>query len=140
ENGKGLGGAVAAGMLQQSLIIVRRNGLERFLIGLLNSPWTDGEVSPEETMRRQLTPFDFIQLPYGRSRPIDFTRRHFYAQQLGEDELCRFLRDAHTVGLREPGRRSGNSGGSQNRAPQTGTWSGPTHSFSTQQVAERPSA
>src|SRR5438105_6667696 len=77
ENGKGLGGAVAAGMLQQSLIIVRRNGLERFLIGLLSAPWTDGDVSPEETMRRQLTPFDFIQLPYGRSRPIDFTRTDF---------------------------------------------------------------
>jgi len=134
ENGKGLGGAVAAGMLQQSLIIVRRNGLERFLIGLLNSPWTDGEVSPEETMRRQLTPFDFIQLPYGRSRPIDFTRRHFYAQQLGEDELCRFLGDAQTGGLREPGRRSGNSGGSQNLAPQIRTSSRSIHSLLSQEL------
>jgi hypothetical protein len=91
ENGKGLNGCTAAPILQQSLMIVRRPGLERFLEGLLGAPWTDGECSPEEIMRRRLAPFDFIQVPYGRSRPIDFGRSHFYAQHLDDDELQRFL-------------------------------------------------
>jgi hypothetical protein len=68
-------------MLQQSLIVVRRSGLERFLSGILGAPWTDGEVSPEETMRTRLEPYELLQVPYGRSRPIDFNRSHFYAQQ-----------------------------------------------------------
>ena len=91
ENGKGLDGGIAAPMLQQSLLIVRRSGLERFLQGVLGAPWTDGELSPEEIMRQQLAPFELVQVPYGRSRPIDFDRRHFYAQHLDEDDLRRFL-------------------------------------------------
>jgi hypothetical protein len=63
QGGRGLNGAIAAPMLQQSLIIVRRRGLERFLTGLLNAPWTDGEVSPEETTRRQLAPFELLRIP-----------------------------------------------------------------------------
>ena len=90
ENGKGLDGAVAAPMLQQSVMVVHRAGLERFLVGLLGAPWTDGEVSPEEIMKRRLMPFDFIRVPYGRSRPIDFARSHFYAQHLDDEELRRF--------------------------------------------------
>lgn len=92
ENGKGLGGAVAASMLQQSLIIVRRAGLERFVEGLLRAPWSDGECPPEEIMRRRLHPFGYVGVPYGRSRPIDFARPHFYAQHLDDDELARFVR------------------------------------------------
>ena len=48
EGGKGLNGSVAAPMLQNALIIVRRTGLERFIGAILGAPWTDGEVSPEE--------------------------------------------------------------------------------------------
>ncbi len=90
ENGKGLYGGSAAPMVQQSLIIVRRSALERFLIELLGVPKSDGEVSPEETMRERLNPFDFLQVPYGRSRPIDFNRSHFYAQHLDDEEYARF--------------------------------------------------
>ena len=88
QNGRGLNGGVAAPMVQQSLIIVRRPALERFLIGLLSAPATDGEVSPEEIMRARLEPFDFLRVGYGRSRPIDFDHPHFYAQHLDEDELA----------------------------------------------------
>jgi len=91
QNGRGRRGPGAAPMMQQSLMIVRRLGLERFLIGLLGSPWSDGEQSPEETMRTRLLPYDFIRVPYGRSRPIDFDRSHFYAQHLDDEELARFL-------------------------------------------------
>ena len=94
EGGKGLNGLPAASMLQQSLIIVRRSGLERFLVGIFGSPASDGEVPPEETMRTRLVPFDYLQVPYGRSRPIDFERSHFYAQHLDESELEQFLKSA----------------------------------------------
>ena len=92
QNAKGLNGAAAAPMLQQSLMIVRRAGLERFLIGLLSAPKGDGEVSPEKTMKTRLAPFDFVDLPYGRSRPIDFDLPHFYAQHLDDEELSRFTK------------------------------------------------
>jgi hypothetical protein len=91
KNGRGRKPGIAASMLQQSLLVVRRAGLERFLQGLLGAPWTDGELSPEEIMRQQLAPFELVQVPYGRSRPIDFDRSHFYAEHLDDDELQRFL-------------------------------------------------
>jgi hypothetical protein len=92
QNGRGLGpGGIAAPMVQQSLMVVRRDGLERFLIGLLSSTASDGEVPPEETMRTRLAPFDFLRVPYGRERPIDFDRSHFYAQHLTDGELAQFI-------------------------------------------------
>lgn len=90
-NGVGIDGAVAASMLQQSLIVVRRAGLERFLEGLLGAPWSDGEMSPEEIMRQRLAPFGLLRVPFGRSRPIKFEQPHYYAQHLSDDELKQFL-------------------------------------------------
>ena len=87
KGGRGLNGGVAATMFQQSLMIVKRNALPRFINALVSAPWTDGEVSPEETMRLRLPPFGQLAVPYGRSRPIDITRPHFYAQHLTDDEL-----------------------------------------------------
>ncbi len=91
ESGRGLGGAAAAPMPQQSLVIVRKAGLDRFIGGIVGAPWTDGERSPERTMQDRLAPVGFVRVPYGRSRPIDFERSHFYAQHLDADELQRFL-------------------------------------------------
>ncbi len=90
-NGRGLFGSVATSMVQMNLIIVLRSALERFLVGLLTSPDTDGEESPEETMRIRLAPFDFLRVPYGRSRPIDFGCSHFYAKHLDDEELSLFV-------------------------------------------------
>jgi hypothetical protein len=53
-------------------MIARRTGLERFISAILGAPGTDGEVSPEQTMRRRTPPFGLIGIPFGRSRPIDF--------------------------------------------------------------------
>ncbi len=94
QNGRGIAGAIAAPMIQQSLMVVARAGLERFLEGLLGAPWGDGECAPEETMRLRLAPFGFVQVPYGRSRPIDFRLSHYYAQHLTDDELDQFLAHA----------------------------------------------
>ena len=57
----------------------------------MNAPCTDGELSPEMIMHNRLAPVGFLRVPYGRSRPIDFERSHFYAQHLDDDELQRFL-------------------------------------------------
>jgi hypothetical protein len=91
EGGKGIGGQVAAPMLQMSFILVRRSGLERFIAELLRTPWSDGEKSPEEIMRLRLEPFDLLKIPFGRSRPIDFTRSHFYVKHCDDAELDRFI-------------------------------------------------
>jgi hypothetical protein len=91
EKGRGLGGAPAAPMPQQSLVVVRNAGLPRFIEGIVNAPYTDGEVSPEIIMHDRLAPVGFLRVPYGRSRPIDFNRSHFYAQHLTDEELQQFL-------------------------------------------------
>jgi hypothetical protein len=91
EQGRGLGGRTAAAMPQQSLVVVRGAALPRFIEGIVNAPCTDGELSPELIMHDRLAPVGFLRVPYGRSRPIDFERDHFYAQHLDEEELRRFL-------------------------------------------------
>ena len=89
--GMGLHGEIAAPMKQQSLMIVKRSGMERFISGLLEADWSDGEVSPEITMERQLQPLGSVSIPYGRSRPIDFEQPCFYAQHFTADELTQFI-------------------------------------------------
>jgi len=92
HGGQGIEGQEAAAMYQNSLIIVHRKGLERFIVGILNSPYGDGEQSIEVIMQRQLAPFGVIAVPYGRSRPIDFQLTHFYAQHMTDDELDIFMK------------------------------------------------
>ena len=91
EQGVGLNGQTALPMKQQSVMIVKRSGMERFISGLLKADWSDGEVSPEDTMERQFHPLGTLSVPYGRSRPIDFTQTCFYAQHLTADELIHFI-------------------------------------------------
>lgn len=79
-------------MYQQALVIVERSALERFIAGLMRGPETDGELSPELKMERDCAPFGLLPVPYGRSRPIDFTRSHYYAQHLTAEEFAEFVR------------------------------------------------
>jgi hypothetical protein len=92
EGGKGLNGSIAAPMLQNALMIVRRTGIERFIDAMLGAPWTDGEVAPEETMKRRISPYGLIGIPFGRSRPIDFKEPTFYVHHVDDNELARFLK------------------------------------------------
>ena len=92
QGGRGIEGKSAAPMYQQSCIIVRKSGLERFICGTLSGPESDGEKSPEVKMQRDLRPWEVLRVPYGRSRPIDFNRTHFYAQHFQRAELMQFLR------------------------------------------------
>jgi hypothetical protein len=89
--GVGLNGNVAAEMKQQSLMIANRQGMEQLVSGLLAAEWTDGDLSPEMIMERQLPSLGTLCVPYGRSRPIDFDRSHFYVQHLSLEELRRFI-------------------------------------------------
>ena len=91
QRGRGLFGRVAAPMLQQSLMIVRRTGLPRFIDGLASAPWTDGEQSPEETMRLRLPPYGLLAVSCGKSRPVDFTLKHFYVAAFSDEELDQAL-------------------------------------------------
>jgi hypothetical protein len=83
---------IAVPMYQNSVMIVRRDGMERFLKQIVAGAETDGQKPPEVKMERDFRPFDVLAIPYGRSRPIDFTRSHFYAQHLVAEELAEFCR------------------------------------------------
>lgn len=92
EGGRGLQeNTVAAPMLQQSVMVVKRSGLRKFITSLMAAPETDGELPPEVKMERDMAPYGTLLVPYGRSRPIEFSRSHFYAQHLTRDELNAFL-------------------------------------------------
>ena len=91
RGGRGIEGKPAAPMFQQSCIIVKKAALERFISGTMSGQETDGQLSPEVKMARDIKPWEVLQVPYGRSRPIDFSQLHFYAQHLQTDELMQFL-------------------------------------------------
>jgi hypothetical protein len=95
EGGRGLHGAVAAPMLQDSVLIMKKSGIENYISKIISAPETDGELSPEAKMERYMAPYGLLQVPYGRSRPIDFSRSHFYAIHLTRDELMAFLEAEH---------------------------------------------
>ena len=80
EGGTGPNGKSAAESKQQSLMIVKRNGMERLITGLLHTEWNDGENPHEKTMERQFQPLGTVQTPPG-----------FYAQNLSQDELENFI-------------------------------------------------
>jgi len=86
-NGVGLNGGIAASMYQQSLIVVRKDGLERFIASIYKGDETDGELSPEVKFARDLKPFGLLPIPFGRSRPLDLSLPCFYAQHLTDAEL-----------------------------------------------------
>jgi hypothetical protein len=91
DGGIGLHGGVAAPMLQNSVLIMGRRGIEKYISKMIAAPETDGELSSELKMERDMAPYGTLQVPYGRSRPIDFSRSHFYAQHFTLDELVAFL-------------------------------------------------
>jgi len=95
EGGRGLHGGAAAPMLQNSVLIMKRRGMERYISSVVAAPETDGELSSELKMERDMAPYGTLQVPYGRSRPIDFSLSHFYAQHLTRDELMAFLEAEH---------------------------------------------
>jgi hypothetical protein len=91
QGGKGIEGRPATPMLQQSLMIATKRGLANLISKIVTAPEADGELGPELKMERDLAPFGQVLIPYGRSRPIDFSRSHFYAQHLTRDELAAFV-------------------------------------------------
>jgi hypothetical protein len=78
-------------MLQNSLLIMNGRGIERLISKLLTARETDGEMSLEEKMARDMTPFGTLNVPYGRSRPMDSSLSHYYAQHMSRQELEAFI-------------------------------------------------
>jgi hypothetical protein len=91
EGGVGLGGQPAAPMYQNSLVVVGRSSLERYIRGLTDGLETDGELSPEVKLVRDCAPVEVLAIPYGRSRPIDFDAPVYYVEHLNRADLHRFL-------------------------------------------------
>jgi len=89
--GRSFDGGIAAPMLQESVLVMNRRGIENFLSRIIAVPYSDGDLSPEVRIEKELVPYGLLQVPYGRSRPIDFCRSHFYVQHLTREELLGFL-------------------------------------------------
>jgi hypothetical protein len=91
KGGRGFNGAMASAMFQQSLQIATKKGIERLIVSITSAEESDGVVSPEVKMVRDMRPHGLLKIPYGRSRPVDFSRSHYYAQHLNRDELTAFM-------------------------------------------------
>jgi hypothetical protein len=92
RDGRGLHGGPAAAMHQMSVILVGRASIPRFVNALLTAPESDGDMSPEIKLARYCAPFEELALPFGRSRPIDFTVPAFYIKHATTEELQQFCR------------------------------------------------
>jgi hypothetical protein len=88
--GRGLRGP-ALEMHQMSVVIVGRAGLERFIASLLAARETDGELPPEVKLEKYCAPFELLGVPFGRSRPLDFSLPAFYVKHATTAELREFL-------------------------------------------------
>ncbi len=92
--------------VENSLIIIHRDWIPRFIRYYTDIPQWDSVLFPELKFHKLLFTNRFFKIPftplpfgYGRSRPIDFTSPHFYAQQWNESDLrlllnqegCEFL-------------------------------------------------
>jgi hypothetical protein len=91
SGGRGLFGKPAIAMHQTSVMIVGRAALERFIASLLAAPEADGELPPEVKLEKYCAPFEHLGIPFGRSRPLDFSLPAFYIKHATIDELRAFL-------------------------------------------------
>lgn len=86
------GGHFNSNVVQTSVMIARSESILRFANGSVLGPQSDGEYAPEKRLMGNCKPYDVLHLPYGRNRPIDWTKPHLYAQHLTDDEIAGFLR------------------------------------------------
>jgi len=89
--GRGLHGGLAVDYHQMSVVIVGRSGLERFIASLVAGIETDGELPPEVKLAKYCAPFEVLGIPFGRSRPLDFSLPAFYVKHATAAELQGFL-------------------------------------------------
>lgn len=77
--------------IQQSFFVVKRSFIPRFLAAEMTANSQKLSISPEKRYANSYKGF-YGWLPFGngRVRPLDFTKKHFYAQHLREDEVQRF--------------------------------------------------
>jgi hypothetical protein len=97
-NGQGLNGAVVTSdLIQVSLVVVRRDALLRFIHAMTFAPndlpaeQRREFYSPEFRWMQLLKTFASLQIPFGRSRPLNFGLPHYYAQHLSDLDLLEFM-------------------------------------------------
>lgn len=107
---------------QQSLFVVRRDGIEKVIATYYAIPYNDREVTPELKFAYALSSFvaklrlpprhfanlirkrgwanplaQYCPLPfgYGRAKPVSFSDRYYYFQHASQDELKEYLESTH---------------------------------------------
>lgn len=77
--------------LQQSLIIIKREFIPTFLFTEMNSTTEELRISPEiRYFEKFKNHIKFLDIDYGRKRPINFEDKKFYAQHLNTIELNQY--------------------------------------------------
>lgn len=78
--------------IQQSFFIVKKEYLPKFIMAdLMLKDKSFLKVSPEKRYHKHFKEVaSRLPFGYGRKRPIDFNKKHFYAQHLRTDELEKF--------------------------------------------------
>jgi hypothetical protein len=77
--------------LQQSLIVIKREFIPVFLFTEMNSTTEELKISPEmRYFEKFKNHIKFLDIDYGRKRPINFEDKQFYAQHLNTNELNQF--------------------------------------------------
>lgn len=81
-----------ARMAQNSLIVARGPGIQILFNALLDNVVSDGLHPVEGRMTRNLGDrLSYLQIPFGRARPLDLDKPHFYAQDWLATELAAFV-------------------------------------------------
>jgi hypothetical protein len=77
--------------LQQSLVIIRKDYIPFFTNLEMTSSQEELSFSPESRYFNKFKDdIKFFDIDFGRKRPIDFNKNHFYAQHLNKEELKTF--------------------------------------------------
>lgn len=77
--------------IQQSLIVVKREYIPTFLKLEFDNDKENLKISPENRYYKHFTnDIKFLEIDYGRKRPIDFNKKQFYIQHLNTSELDQY--------------------------------------------------
>jgi hypothetical protein len=75
--------------VEQSFVVMKKHCILSFINSYMRILKTDKQLKPEIKFDMVSKEMNFVELPfgYGRSRPVDFTCKEFYLQQLSSEEL-----------------------------------------------------
>jgi hypothetical protein len=92
RNARNVAGALfSSNVVQTSLLIARSESIMRLANGSIVGPQSDGEFAPEKRLMGNCKPYDLIQIPYGRNRPLAWDVGPMYAQHMTAEEVIEFM-------------------------------------------------